>query len=94
MLLRIWDIYLLKGEVFLYEVALCIMKIQEKDLTRFTVKDILRNLKKMSLHINEDEFFDLLQEIDISEDYKRLIYESSLAREKGLLFQSFMIEWI
>jgi hypothetical protein len=94
MLLRIWDIYLLKGEVFLYEVALCIMKIQEKDLTRFTVKDILRNLKKLSLNINEDEFFDLLQEIDISEDYKKLIYESSLAREKGLLFQSFMIEWI
>jgi hypothetical protein len=94
MLLRIWDIYLLKGEVFLYEVALCIMKIQEKELTRFTVKDILRNLKKMSFNIIEDEFFDLLQEIDISEDYKKLIYESSLAREKGLLFQSFMIEWI
>lgn len=94
MLLRIWDIYLLKGEVFLYEVALCIMKIQEKELTRFTVKDILRNLKKMSFNILEDEFFDLLQEIDISEDYKKLIYESSLAREKGLLFQSFMIEWI
>jgi hypothetical protein len=70
------------------------MKIQEKDLTRYTVKDILQNLKKLSFHINEDEFFDMLQEIDISEDYKTLIYESSLAREKGLLFQSFMIEWI
>ena len=70
------------------------MKIQEKDLIRYTVKDILKNLKKVSLHINEDEFFDMLQEIDISEDYKTLIYENSLAREKGLLFQSFMIEWI
>jgi hypothetical protein len=48
----------------------------------------------MSININEDEFFDTLQEIDISEDYKKLIYENSLAREKGLLFQSFMIEWI
>jgi len=63
-------------------------------LTRYTVKDILINLKKVSININEDEFFDLLQEIDISEDYKKLIYENSLAREKGVLFQSFMIEWI
>jgi len=93
-LLRIWDIYLLKGEVFLYEVGLCIIKIQEKDLIRSTVKDILRNLKNVSLNLSDDEFFDKLQEIDISEDYRKLIYENSLAREKGLLFQSFMIEWI
>ena len=48
----------------------------------------------MSFHINEDEFFDHLQDVDISEDYRNLIYENSLAREKGILFQSFMIEWI
>lgn len=48
----------------------------------------------MSTHLHEDEFFDMLQEIDISEDYKNLIYENSLAREKGVLFQSFMLEWI
>ncbi len=93
-LLRIWDIYLLKGEVLLYEIGLCIIKVQEKNLVRYTVKDVLKNLKKMPLSINEDEFFDTLQEIDISEEYKTLIYENNLAREKGLLFQSFMIEWI
>lgn len=59
-----------------------------------TVKDILKNLKRLSININEDEFFDMLQEIDISEDYKILIYENSLAKEKGVLFQSFMIDWI
>jgi hypothetical protein len=85
---------LIKGEVFLYEVALAIIKIQEKNLVRFTIKDVLKNLKKISINVNEDEFFDTLQEIDISEEYKTLMYESNLAREKGLLFQSFMIEWI
>ena len=92
--MRIWDIYLLKGEVFLYEVGLCIIKIQEKYLMSIPVYDVLRNLKKLSSRINEEEFFDLLQEIDISEDYKNLIYENSLATEKGVLFQSFMIDWI
>lgn len=94
MLLRIWDIYLLKGEVFLYEVGLCIIKIQEKDLISIPLKDILKNLKKLPLKINDDEFFDLLQETDISEDYKRLIYENNLAAEKGVLFQSFLIDWV
>ncbi len=93
-LLRIWDIYLIKGEVFLYEVAITIIKIQEKNLVRYTIKDVLKNLKKISMNVNEDEFFDTLQEIDVSEEYKTLMYESNLAREKGLLFQSFMIEWI
>ena len=31
-LIRIWDIILVRGEVVLYEVALSIIKIQEKDL--------------------------------------------------------------
>ena len=31
-LLRIWDCYLAKGEIFLYELALSIIKLQEKDL--------------------------------------------------------------
>jgi hypothetical protein len=91
-LLIVWDIYLLKGEVFLYEVGLCIIKIQEKDLVSIPVFDVLKNLKKFPSRINEEEFFDLLQDIDISEDYKKLIYENSLATEKGVLFQSFMID--
>lgn len=54
----------------------------------------MKNLKKLPLSVNEDEFFDTLQEIDITDEYKTLIYETNLAREKGVLLQSFMIEWI
>jgi hypothetical protein len=32
MLLRLWDLFLVRGEVFLYEIALGIIKIQEKDI--------------------------------------------------------------
>lgn len=66
MLLRIWDSYIIKGEIFVYEVALTILKIQEKELINLPVKDILKNLKKMQMTIMEDDFFDLLQEIDVN----------------------------
>jgi hypothetical protein len=32
MILRLWDIFLVRGEVFLYEIALCIIRIQERDI--------------------------------------------------------------
>ena len=32
MILRLWDIFFVRGEVFLYEIALGIIKIQEKDI--------------------------------------------------------------
>ena len=42
MLLRIWDCYLIKGEILIYEISLTILKIQEKELTNvifFIIKD-------------------------------------------------------
>jgi len=32
MLLRLWDYYIIKGEILIYEISLAILKIQEKDL--------------------------------------------------------------
>jgi len=43
--------------------------------------------------MNEEEFFDMLHEIDLSEDYNQYIYEINLASEKGALLQTFMSEW-
>jgi len=89
-LLRIWDCYIIKGEIFIYEIALTILKIQEQELINISVKDILKNLKKMPEYIQEDEFFDLLQEIDISEDYKLIIGRNNLAYEKTILYESLL----
>jgi hypothetical protein len=68
--------------------------VQEKNLLQLPVKDILKSLKKLPMNVNEDEFFDLFQDIDITLDYRKLIYENNLAAEKGVLFQSFLIDWI
>jgi hypothetical protein len=81
---------LLKGEILLYEIGLAIIKLQEKDLMSIPVKDVLRNLKKYMSKVNEDELFNMIEEIDITDSYRQMIFENSLAVEKGLLFQSFL----
>jgi len=95
-LLRVWDIYLLKGERFLFELALAIIKIQEKDLKNYSVTEVLHNLKRFNhkFKLNEEEFFDVLHEVDLSEDYNTYIYEINLASEKGELLQTFMSEYL
>jgi hypothetical protein len=89
-LLRIWDIYLLKGEIFLYELGLALIKVQEKDLTSIPLKDVLKNLKKS--RVREDDVFNLLNNNDITEEYKKMLFEDNLANEKGLLFQSLLLD--
>lgn len=72
MILRIWDCYIIKGEMLIYEISLAILKIQEKDLMnvnyviiQLPVNNILKNLKKFPSKIQEEDFFNLLQEIDV-----------------------------
>ena len=43
-----------------------------------SVKDILKSLKKMPEYIQEDEFFDLLQEIDVFYINIRLVKTTNL----------------
>ena len=64
-------------------------------LLKIPVNDILKNLKKFSSKISEDEFFNMLQEIDvnlifikISEYYNLIIERTNLANEKTQLYES------
>ena len=92
--LRIWDNYLLKGEKYLFEIMLSIIKMQEKELKNSSVTDVLKSLKNFNPRYDEEEFFDYLNEINITEEYKNFIYEINLAEEKGSLLQTFMSEFI
>ena len=74
--------------------ALAIIKVQEKDLKNYSVTEVLHNLKRFNHKLNEEEFFDVLHEIDLSEDYNTYVYEINLASEKGALLQTFMSEWL
>jgi hypothetical protein len=92
--LRIWDNYLMKGEKYLFELGLTIIKIQEKELKNLSVTDVLKSLKNFNPVYDEEEFFDCLNEINVTEEYKNFIYEINLAEEKGALLQTFMSELV
>lgn len=88
--IRLWDIYLLKGEIFLYEVALALLKIQENDLLSMSIGAILNNLKCLPHKFTEDEFFAVIDEIDIYDEFSHEVNELELGNEKIILFQSFL----
>ena len=90
-LLKLWDNYIVKGEVFLFEIALTILKIQENNLLGFTYGNILSNLRKINFKTKKEEekFFKTLYKCDLSDEYE-YIEETELGYEKGILLKSFM----
>ena len=90
-LLKLWDNYIVKGEVFLFEISLTILKILENDCLGFGYGKILSNLRKIPFRTkyNEDNFFKLLYKCDLSDEYE-YIKETELGYEKAILLQSYM----
>ena len=90
-LLKLWDNYIVKGEVFLFEIALTILKIQENNLLGLTYGNILSNLRKINFVTKKEEekFFKMLYKCDLSSEYE-YIEETELGYEKGILLKSFM----
>ena len=90
-LLKLWDNYIVKGEVFLFEIALTILKIQENNLLGLTYGNILSNLRKINFATKKEEekFFKMLYKFDLSSEYE-YIEETELGYEKGILLKSFM----
>lgn len=80
----------MKGEIFLYEVALALLKIQENDLLSMSIGAILNNLKCLPSKFTEEEFFSVIDEIDIYDEFVHEVNELELGNEKIILFQSFL----
>ena len=91
-LLKLWDNYIVRGEVFLFEIALTILKMQENDcLGLASMGKILNNLRTIpfKMKYNEENFFKLLYKCDLSDEYE-YIEETELGYEKAILLQSYM----
>ena len=91
-LLKLWDNYIVKGEVFLFEISLTILKMQENDCLGLASKGkILNNLRIIPFRMkyNEENFFKLLYKCDLSDEYV-YIEETELGYEKAILLQSYM----
>jgi hypothetical protein len=92
-LFRVWDMYLIKGEVVLYEIALSIIKLQERELLHLLINDLIDRLNKPPKEIC-NEILDIVNngEINLSDSFYLLQKEEKIAYEKGILLQAYFID--
>jgi hypothetical protein len=62
---RIWDSFLLEGEIFAYKTALAILKYFELELKILTFDGAITFLKKMEKEIPEDILFNLIDGVNM-----------------------------
>ena len=93
--MRIWDKFLLKGECVLFQVAIAIIKVQEKDIINLPISEILKRLKKFDeTKYTTEELFKVIDSFDIESKFIQWKNENELAKEKGLLFKLYMDELV
>lgn len=87
--MRIWDIYLLKGELFFYQLSLALIIIQQNEL--FVPADSALNaLKKLNEKFDPEELYKIIfNQIDISEEFHTEQYLIMLGKEKSQLMTTF-----
>jgi hypothetical protein len=86
--LRIWDNFFLKGEIFVFEVSLAILAILEKELLEKTKSEEINELLKVfPVKYTENELFEAIDKINITNQYTEFFDTGDLGREKGELLK-------
>lgn len=85
--LLIFDNFIIKGKIFIFQVALAILMIKQKDLINYDFNKLIMTLKKNQLDIEEDVLFSEIEKLDIREEYKDYFEIYNLGKEKIELLQ-------
>lgn len=67
-ILRIWDNFLLEGEIYLFKVGITIVKYYSIELKMCTFQDGLKILREQK-GTSQALFFDLLETVDVRQEY-------------------------
>ncbi|CAD8171137.1 unnamed protein product [Paramecium pentaurelia] len=68
MLSRLWDNFLLEGEIYLFKVGICYLKYFQIELKMSNLDEVVRILTNWQPDVNEDYFFIQIDEIPIKDD--------------------------
>ena len=86
--LRIWDNFFLKGEIFVFEVALAILAILENELLQKTKSEEITDLLKVfPVKHTEHELFETIEKFNITNQYTDFFDSGVLGSEKGELLK-------
>ena len=83
----IFDNYLIRGKIFIFQVALAILIIKQKEIINSNFNELILILRDNKLNIESDVLLSEIEKLDIREQYKDYIDIYALGKEKIELFQ-------
>ena len=77
---RLWDNFLLEGEIYMFKAAIAYVKYYQLELKMSTFNEVMDILHNNRPDIHEDYFFIMIDEVPVKEDeYKRFIEQQKKA---------------
>jgi len=70
---RIWDMYFLEGEVFLYKCALGILKLHKNFLLTAPFEECVMNLRKLATDVPEKNLFASIKRITVPTEVHQIL---------------------
>ena len=83
---RIFDNFILKGEIFIFELSIAILYILRKEILNSDESGLVYLLKKNIIKINEEALFDYINSLDIRKEYNDYYNLYIIGKEKIELF--------
>ena len=85
--LIIFDNFIIRGKIFIFQVTLAILIINQKELIKFDINKLNQYLKKSEFNIDEYTLFETINKLDIRKEYEDFFDIYELGKEKIELFQ-------
>ena len=87
-LLRVFDLYLINGEIVLYQTSLAILNILEEDLLNVTINDVFKILERFPENVPENDLIGKIRDYScIKKEFFAWKLENELAAQKSDLFE-------
>ena len=84
---KIFDNFIIRGKIYIFQVALAILLIKQKDILNSDFNNLRLSLKKNKLDIEENILFSEIEKLDIRKEYNEFFDIYALGKEKIDLFQ-------
>jgi len=85
--LRIFDNFIIKGQIFVFEISIATLYILRKEILNSDESGLVYLLKKNIININEDALFEYINNLNIKKEYGEYYDIYILGVEKGELLQ-------
>ena len=90
---RIWDCFLLDGEVFAIKTALGILKYYDLELKMMTFDAAVKFLKKAPQSMNEKQLFNIIEGLQVSvREYEKNIEKQTVAQINTQIHQALPLQ--